>query len=184
MRLAPTALGVLLLLAALGGGVIGYNDGGDHTITIPDCTLGVAGLQAGDVCDEAAMMKEPIPVPEEVVGMLDVGLSVKWDKDGVWFGLVDASEASKCQESGTTYLLCDPDDLTFIAGGPNSSGTFEWVAEAGEYRIVGGASADSSGDEVAISYSYHVTLFTSATAGIAAVGGLIAIWGATRSSDY
>ena len=184
MRLATTVFGLFLLAASLAAGIIGYNDGGSHSIEIPDCTASIAGLQIGDLCDSAAMMDEKIPIAEGMVNMLDASLSMEWDVQGVWFGLVEASEASKCTDTGEGYLLCDPNELVFVAGGPASQNSLEWTAEAGEYRIVGGASSESSGVTVEVTYSFHVTLLTAGWLGGALVGGLLAAWGATRTSEF
>ena len=183
MRLATTVFGMFLLAVFVAAGVVGYNDGGTHSIEIPDCNIAAAGLQIGDLCDSAGMMAETIPVAEEIETMLDASLTIYWDVEGVWFGLVNASESEKCTDTGEGYLLCDPADLVFVAGGPGSDNTFDWTAEAGEYRIVGGADADSSGQKVQVTYSFKVTLLTAGWLSGAVIGGLLAAWGATRTSD-
>ena len=100
---------------------------------------------------------------------------IQWDTPDAWIWIVDASEASKCTDSGDGYLLCDTEDLAFIEGGPDSSGEIDWKLSGGDYRFVAGNSLTSSAQETNINYDYDVILTSSIAWLIALIGiGLIA----------
>ena len=52
-------------------------------------------------------------------------LNIEWVKAGVWIGIAEASEASKC-ELKEDYYECEKDSVNMIAGGPSSDGKITW----------------------------------------------------------
>ena len=172
MKLIPLIIGSVILLVAIFTGFIGFSGEGSESMEVPSCSTGISGL---DICDKSAMLQQNIPIPNAVNGILVASFGIQWDTPDAWIGIVDASEASKCTDSGDGYLLCDTEDLAFIEGGPDSSGEIDWKLSGGDYRFVAGNSLTSSAQETNINYEYDVILTSSIAWLIALIGiGLIA----------
>ena len=172
MKLIPLIIGSVILLVAIFAGFIGFSGEGSESMDVPSCSTGLGGL---DICDNSAMLEQNIPIPDVVNGILIASFGIQWDAPDAWIGIVDASEASKCTDSGEGYLLCDTEDLVFVEGGPESSGEIDWILSGGDYRFVAGNSLTSSTQDININYEYDVILTSSIAWFIALVGiGLIA----------
>lgn len=172
MKLIPLIIGSILLLVAIFAGFIGFSGEGTESMEVPSCSTGIEGL---DFCDKSVMLDQEIPVPSVVNGIIVASFNIQWDTPDAWIGIVDASEVSHCTDSGDEYLLCDTDDLTFIVGGPDSSGEIDWTLTGGNYRFVAGNSLGSSAQTTQIDYQYDVILTQSIAWFLALIGiGLIA----------
>ena len=170
MKLIPLIIGSVILLVAIFAGFIGFSGEGTESMEVPSCSTGINEL---DFCDKSAMLQQNIPVP--VNGIIVANFVIEWDTPDAWIGIVDASDATQCIDSGDNYLLCDTEDLTFIEGGPDSSGKIDWTLSEGDYRFVAGSSLTGSAQETQIDYRYHVILANSISWVLALIGiGLIA----------
>ncbi|PXF20394.1 MAG: hypothetical protein CXX72_04955 [Methanobacteriota archaeon] len=177
MRVMTIISGIILVVAAYFGGFVGLSGEGAQEIDVPSCSIGLDGF---DICDKSAMLEQNVPIPEYVSQIVAVRINVEWDQPDAWIGIVAASEADKCTNTGDGYLLCDTEDLDIMVGGPASSGHFDWPLAGGDYRFVAGNSLDGSAQSTQVSYEYRATLTQTLTYGIALVGIALATYGAIR----
>ena len=177
MRLMTIISGVILVVAAYFGGFVGLSGEGAQEIDVPSCSIGLDGF---DICDKSAMLEQNVPIPEYVSQIVAVRINVEWDQPDAWIGIVAASEADKCTNTGDGYLLCDTEDLDIMVGGPASSGHFDWPLAGGDYRFVAGNSLDGSAQSTQVSYEYRATLTQTLTYGFALLGIVLATYGAIR----
>ena len=177
MRLVPIISGVILVVAAYFGGFVGLSGEGTQEIDVPSCSTGISGL---DICDKSAMLEQNVQIPDYVSEIVSVRVNVQWDDPDAWIGVVAASEADKCTNTGEGYLLCDTEDLDIMVGGPASSGHFDWPISGGDYRFVAGNSLEGSAQSTQVSYEYRATLTQTLTYGIALLGIVLATYGTIR----
>ena len=78
-------------------------------------------------------------------------------KAGVWIGIAEASEASKCELKGD-YYECQKDSIDMIAGGPSSNGKITWQPVPGEYRFVAGGDDSQTLQQFDVDWSYEASL--------------------------
>jgi hypothetical protein len=172
MKLIPLIIGSVILLVAIFAGFIGFSGEGTESMEIPSCSTGISGL---DFCDKSVMLDQDIPIPSAVNGIIVASFNIQWDTPNAWIGIVDASGASSCTDSGDEYLICDTEDLTFIEGGPDSSGEIDWTLSGGNYRFVAGNSLGSAAQTTQIDYQYDIILTQTIAWVLALMGiGLIA----------
>lgn len=142
------AVGILLLLA----GMIGYTLTGE----VEDVPTPNAPNQAFFADD---------PLPENILSPLFAAeLTITWDRDDVWMGLVDADEKKRCEDVPSSFftpgLGCDGTSTKFVAGdsGATASEGFSWNMESGTYFAALGAKdgALPAGTEVIVSYEVHI----------------------------
>ena len=172
MKLLTLIIGSVLLLVAIFAGFIGFSGEGTESMDVPSCSTGIDGL---DFCDKSVMLDQEIPVPSAVNGIIVASFNIQWDTPDAWIGIVDSSESSHCTNNGNEYLLCDTEDLTFIVGGPDSSGEIDWTLVGGEYRFVAGNSLGSSAQTTQIDYQYDIILTQTIAWFLALIGiGMIA----------
>jgi|TARA_B110000881_G_scaffold168928_1_gene152389 hypothetical protein len=172
MKLIPLIIGSVILVVTIFGGFIGFSGEGTENMDVPSCSTGIPGL---DVCDKSAMLEQNIPIPNAVNGIIVANFVIQWDAPDAWIGIVDASDADQCINSGEGYLLCDTEDLSFFEGGPNSSGEIDWTLSGGDYRFVAGNSIDGAAQTTEITYKYDIILTSNIAWFLALVGiGLIA----------
>ena len=116
------AVGILLLLA----GMIGYTLTGE-----------VEDVPAPNTPNQAFFADEPLP--ENILSPLFAAeLTITWDRDDVWMGLVDADEKKRCEDVPSNFhmgLGCDGTSTNFVAGdsGATASEGFSWNMESGTY---------------------------------------------------
>ncbi|MBT4059602.1 MAG: hypothetical protein HOE69_04770 [Euryarchaeota archaeon] len=172
MKLIPLIIGSVILLVAIFAGFIGFSGEGTESMDVPSCSTGIAGL---DICEKSAMLEQNIPIPDAVNGIIVANFAIQWDAPDAWIGIVDASDADKCIDSGEGYLLCDTEDLTFIEGGPDSSGEIDWALSGGDYRFVAGNSIDGTAQTTETTYKYDIILTQTIAWFLAMIGiGLVA----------
>ena len=177
MRLMTIISGVILVVAAYFGGFVGLSGEGAQEIDVPSCSIGLDGF---DICDKSAMLEQNVPIPDYVSQIVAVRINVEWDQPDAWIGIVAASEADKCTNTGDGYLLCDTDDLDIMVGGPASSGHFDWPLAGGDYRFVAGNSREGTAQSTQVNYEYRAGLTQTLTYGIAILGIVLATYGAIR----
>ena len=178
MKLLPVIFGAVLIAVAYLGGFVGLSGEGMEELDVPSCSTGVApGL---DFCEKSAMLEQNVPIPDAVNGIIVANFNAQWDAPDAWIGIVDASEADQCTDSGDGYLLCDTEDLTFIVGGPDSEGEIEWTISGGNYRFVAGNSIDGSAQTTQVNYEYRAVLTQSLTYGMALIGVVLVAFGLVK----
>ena len=155
MRLMPLIIGSVILVVTIFAGFIGFSGEGTENIDVPSCSTGISGL---DICDKSAMLEQNIPIPNAVNGIIVASFVIQWDAPDAWIGIVDASDAEQCLNSGEGYLLCDNEDLAFFEGGQDSSGEIDWTLSGGDYRFVAGNSIDGTSQTTEITYNYDIIL--------------------------
>ncbi len=140
-------LGVILLLV----GMIGY------TITGV-----VEDVPTPNAPNQAFFSGEPLP-ENTLSGLVSAELTITWDRDDVWIGIVDADEKKRCQDVPNLFapgLGCDGTSTNFVAGdsGAIASEGFTWEMESGTYFAALGAKdgALPAGTEVVVSYEVHL----------------------------
>ena len=105
------------------------------------------------------------PLPENFLSPLVAAeLTITWDRDDVWIGLVDADEKKRCEDVPSNFFTpgmgCDGTSTNFVAGdsGAIASEGFTWEMESGSYYAALGAKdgALPAGTEVVVSYEVHL----------------------------
>ena len=172
MKLIPLIIGSVILVVTIFAGFIGFSGEGTESMDVPSCSTGISGL---DFCDKSAMLEQNIPIPNAVNGIIVANFVIQWDSPDAWIGIVDASDAEQCLNSGEGYLLCDTEDLAFFEGGPDSSGEIDWTISGGDYRFVAGNSVDGVTETTEITYKYDIILTPEIAWFLAIIGiGLVA----------
>ena len=117
------AVSILLLLA----GMIGYTLTGE-----------VEDVPTPNTPNQAFFADDPLP--ENILSPLFAAeLTITWDRDDVWMGLVDADEKKRCEDVPSNFftpgLGCDGTSTNFVAGdsGATASEGFSWNMESGTY---------------------------------------------------
>ena len=167
MKVIPVLIGAIILgLAILGS--IGISGEGEVSANVPACVPPLA-------CD-AGVTHDTLDIPG-IAAILEVKAEVSWSQSSAWIGVIDEKIPSSC-ESLPSHLNCDTDELSFVAGGPESSGTFSWSAEPGSYRFASGSDTTSSSLSTnSVSYSWSAGLSTGLMFTLFGLGiGLLA-WG-------
>lgn len=141
-------VGIVLLLA----GMIGYTLTGE-----------VEGVPTPNTPNQAFFAEEPLP--ENVLSpFFAAELTITWDRDDVWMGLVDDDEKKRCEDVPSNYftpgLGCDGTSTNFVAGDSSATASegFSWEMEPGSYFVALGAKdgALPAGTEVVVSYEVHI----------------------------
>ena len=146
--LAFAVVGVLLLLA----GMIGYTMTGE-----------VEDVPTPNAPNQAFFSGEPIP-ENAFSALVSAELTITWDRDDVWMGLVDADEKKRCEDVPSNFftpgLGCDGASTNFEAGDSSATASqgFTWKMESGTYYAALGAkdAALPEGTEVVVSYEVHL----------------------------
>lgn len=156
-------IGTLLLLA----GMIGYTFTGE-----------VEDVPTPNAPNQAFFSNEPLP-ENSLSALIAAELTLTWDREDVWIGLVDADEKKRCEDVPNFFasgMGCDGTSTNFVAGNPGASGTegFTWEMESGTYYAALGAKdgALPAGTEVIV--SYEVSLGHSLLSFLISVGGILA----------
>lgn len=167
MKIIPALIGFIILTVAVLG-AIGLSGEGEVSTNVPACVPPLA-------CD-AGVSHDTLDIPGIAV-ILDVEAEVSWSQSSAWIGVIENEVPASC-ESLPSHLSCDEDELNFVAGGPDSSGSFSWSAEPGSYRFASGSdSASSSLRTNSISYTWSAGLSSGLMFALFAIGiGLLA-WG-------
>jgi len=141
-------IGVILLLV----GIIGYTITGE-----------VEDVPTPNASNKAFFSDEPLP-ENFLSGFVGAELTITWDRDDVWIGIVDEDEKKRCEDVPSNFftpgLGCDGTSTNFVAGdsGAIASEGFTWEMESGTYFAALGAKdgALPAGTEVVVSYEVHL----------------------------
>ena len=153
-------LSVLLAVGLIIGAFIGSEglaDEATQNAMLPPCTVeeGLPFVQDDEVTCYWGMSEETLLLDEEI-DLAEVSVEFTWEKSGVWIGIAEATEASKCTERDG-YYECDKYAVDLIAGGETSNGQFTWKASSGEYRFVAGGDDAQSLQQFEVDWNYPVS---------------------------
>ena len=117
-----TIAGVLMVIFSSLGITQNLSDADTVDAMLPPCTVedGVPFVGEDEVTCYWGMSGEVLEIPSEAIAA-NVDVEISWSKSGVWIGIAEASEASKCELKGD-YYECQKESVNMIAGGPNSDG--------------------------------------------------------------
>jgi hypothetical protein len=180
MKVIRIAIGAFLIFSMLFGGYVGYEGEGNRELEIPSCTSSELQQLTSDgstFCDKSAMMDATIPIPKTLRLILDIEGNAYWDQPEVWFGIVQDKEAEKCTAATSGTLICETNEIEFVAGGPNANGTFEWIVVEGDYRFIAGSTIADNGVTTDVEYTYAVFLTQPVIISIAAIGAVLILSG-------
>ncbi len=172
MKLKWIVNGAILILIFIPTGIVGYSgELPPISADIPACDSGISFL---DVCDNAIMVDEGVSVPAVVASLIAADVNIEWGSNDVWVGIVDAKYADECIDGGNGYLVCDTENMVFLAGGPDAEGSLNWSLDGGDLRAVVGNSLGGEQESVNVEISYKVKLTPLLAYGIGIFGiGLI-----------
>ena len=152
LSVLPLATGALCVLIVLIG-AIGYSSSPEEVdVPIPPCPLGGADCKVG-------MNQDDLSIPSAFM-VLNVETTMHWDHaDDAWVGVVDAATAEDCPPDNQGLTDCTASQMTFLAGGPESSDSLVWDLEPGDVRFVtGGRDNTLTLETNVVTYSYSVGL--------------------------
>ena len=86
-----TGLAILFLIA----GMIGFTFEGE-----------VEGVPTPNAPNQAFFSDEPLP-SNPLVGLLSTELTLTWDRDDVWIGIVDEDEKNRCGDIPSSFFSSD-----------------------------------------------------------------------------
>lgn len=156
MKLKWIVNGAILILIFVPTGLVGYSGSlPPISADIPACDSGISFI---DACDSAIMVDDGITIPTAIAALISADVNVEWGSNDVWVGIVSAEYAEQCIDGGNGYLVCDTEDLEFVAGGPDAEGSLEWSVAGGDLRAVVGNSLGGEKETVNIEFSYNVKL--------------------------
>lgn len=156
MKLKWIVNGAILILIFVPTGLVGYSGSlPPISADIPACDSGISFI---DACDSAIMVDDGITIPTAIAALISADVNVEWGSNDVWVGIVSAEYAEQCIDGGNGYLVCDTEDLEFVAGGPDAEGSLEWSVTGGDLRAVVGNSLGGEKETVNIEFSYNVKL--------------------------
>tara|TARA_B100000902_G_C27249277_1_gene884335 strand:- start:105 stop:680 length:576 start_codon:yes stop_codon:yes gene_type:complete len=170
--ISVTIIGVLMIIFSSLGITQELSDSDTVNAMLPPCTVedGLPFFEDDDVTCYWGMSGEVLEIPTEAIAA-NVDVKISWTKSGVWIGIAEASEATKCESKGD-YYECQKDSITMIAGGPNSDGELIWNPEPGEYRFVAGGEDSQTLQQFEVDWNYQASL-NSSLAIILIITGLI-----------
>ena len=148
LGVAFTSFAVVFLV----GGMIGFTFEGE-----------VEGAPTPNAPNQAFFSEEPLP-SNPLIGILSTELTLTWDRDDVWIGIVDEDEKNRCEDVPSSFfsggLGCDGVSTNFAAGSADAKSDtgFTWEMESGTYFAALGAKdgALAEGTEVKIDYEAHI----------------------------
>ena len=142
-----TGFAILFLVA----GMIGFTFEGE-----------VEGVPTPNAPNQAFFSDEPLP-SNPLIGILSTELTLTWDRDDIWIGIVDEDEKDRCEDVPSFFaggLGCDGVSTNFVAGSADAKSDtgFTWEMESGTYFAALGAKdgALAEGTEVKIDYEAHI----------------------------
>ena len=143
-----TGFAILFLIA----GMIGFTFEGE-----------VEGVPTPNAPNQAFFSDEPLP-SNPLIGILSTELTLTWDRDDVWIGIVDEDEKDRCDDVPSSFftggLGCDGVSTNFVAGDSSATADtgFTWEMESGTYFAALGAKDGvlAEGTEVKIDYEAHI----------------------------
>ena len=154
----------------------GLSDSATQTAMLPPCTVedGIPFIQEEEVTCYWGMSGETLLLDKEV-DLAEVSVEFTWEKSGVWIGVAEASEASKCTEKDG-YYECEKFAVDLVAGGENSNGQFTWKASSGEYRFVAGGDDVQSLQQFNVDWNYDAVLPQTTTWSMVFIGAVLGLF--------
>tara|TARA_B100001248_G_scaffold257545_1_gene240273 strand:+ start:357 stop:941 length:585 start_codon:yes stop_codon:yes gene_type:complete len=173
-----TIAGVLMVIFSSLGITQNLSDADTVDAMLPPCTVedGVPFVGEDEVTCYWGMSGEVLEIPSEAIAA-NVDVEISWSKSGVWIGIAEASEASKCELKGD-YYECQKESVNMIAGGPNSDGVITWQPVPGEYRFVAGGDDTQTLQQFDVDWTYQASLKSTLAIGLLLVGLMLTISGA------
>lgn len=173
-----TIAGVLMVIFSSLGITQNLSDADTVDAMLPPCTVedGVPFVGEDEVTCYWGMSGEVLEIPSEAIAA-NVDVEISWSKSGVWIGIAEASEASKCELKGD-YYECQKESVNMIAGGPNSDGVITWQPVPGEYRFVAGGDDSQTLQQFDVDWTYQASLKSTLAIGLLLVGLMLTISGA------
>lgn len=139
-------------------------DKATETAMLPPCDVdeGLPLIDDDQVTCYWGMSEETLPLPE-IVDAVNVEITISWAQSGVWIGIAEADEASKCTPKDG-YYQCDKNAVETVAGGPLSGNSFTWDAKSGDYRFVAGGDDTQTLQQFEVNWEYEASLEVSPVA--------------------
>ncbi len=178
IAITVTIAGVLMVIFSSLGITQNLSDADTVDAMLPPCTVedGVPFVGEDEVTCYWGMSGEVLEIPSEAIAA-NVDVEISWSKSGVWIGIAEASEASKCELKGD-YYECQKESVNMIAGGPNSDGVITWQPVPGEYRFVAGGDDTQTLQQFDVDWTYQASLKSTLAIGLLLVGLMLTISGA------
>ena len=112
-----TIAGVLMVIFSSLGITQNLSDADTVDAMLPPCTVedGVPFVGEDEVTCYWGMSGEVLEIPSEAIAA-NVDVEISWSKSGVWIGIAEASEASKCELKGD-YYECQKESVNMISKG-------------------------------------------------------------------
>ena len=173
-----TVIGILMIIFSSLGITQDLSDADTVDAMLPPCTVedGLPFVGDDEITCYWGMSGEILEIPSEAIAA-DVDVEIIWEKSGVWIGIAEASEASKCELKGD-YYECEKDSINMIAGGPSSNGEIIWQPVPGEYRFVAGGDDSQTLQQFDVDWSYHASLKSVLAISLLLTGLSLATFGA------
>ena len=173
-----TVIGVLMIIFSSLGITQDLSDADTVDAMLPPCTVedGLPFVGDDEITCYWGMSGEILEIPSEAIAA-DVDVEIVWEKSGVWIGIAEASEASKCELKGD-YYECEKDSINMIAGGPSSNGEIIWQPVPGEYRFVAGGDDSQTLQQFDVDWSYQASLKSVLAISLLLAGLSLATFGA------
>lgn len=171
-------VGVLVIIFSSLGITQDLSDAETVDAMLPPCTVedGLPFVGDDEITCYWGMSGEILEIPSEAIAA-DVDVEIMWEKAGVWIGIAEASEASKCELKGD-YYECQKDSIDMIAGGPSSNGKITWQPVPGEYRFVAGGDDSQTLQQFDVDWSYEASLKSTLAISLLFAGFISLITGA------
>tara|TARA_B100001093_G_scaffold68951_1_gene59230 strand:+ start:31322 stop:31915 length:594 start_codon:yes stop_codon:yes gene_type:complete len=175
LRIVAGIIGVLLITIPLLTSGQSISDQDSETAMIPPCDVeeGIPFVQDDQITCYWGMSEEILSLPSSI-DLADVEIVITWEKSGVWIGIAEASEASKCTlQDG--YYECDKDSISMVGSSESSSNSFSWSASSGDYRFVAGGEDQQAVQQFTVEWSYSATLAEESQFMFGAIGLVILV---------
>ena len=124
------------------------------------------------------MDSNDVPVPDSF-DFVSVKVDIIWSlSENTWVGVVDSSYAEECPPDENGLTDCTKDEFEYVAGGPDTRGSFEWSMEPGSYRFVTGSDSGTNPvDENEVEYTYHIGMKVTYIIILVLLGGVLVAFG-------
>lgn len=178
IRLLCGIIGIVLLIISVVSHGESISDQDSENAMIPPCDVedGIPFIQEEQITCYWGMSEEILTLPPSI-DLADVEIIISWEKSGVWIGIAEASEASKCTPQDG-YYECEKDSVVLVAGGDSSPNSFTWEASSGEYRFVAGGEDQQAIQQFTVEWSYSASLAEESQTMLVIVGLVLVVYAA------
>lgn len=158
IRIICGIIAIILVLTSVLSQGQSISDQDSENAMIPPCDVedGIPFIQEEQITCYWGMSEEMLTLPSSI-DLADVEIVISWEKSGVWIGIAEASEASKCTPQDG-YYECDKDSIDLVEGGESSANSFTWDASSGDYRFVAGGEDQQAVQQFTVEWSYSASL--------------------------